>query len=1098
MKKRWMTLAALALSLFPLQAQESESTAPRILEFGCQHSEDVTALDVSGCTALTELSCSGSSALASLDVSGCTALRTLYCNSTALISLDVRGCTALNYLSCTFNSVLTSLNMSGCAALTFLDCRGNPLTSWDASGCTGLTSLTCSGFGLKELNVSGCTALTNLECSNNQLTHLDVSGLTALANLECSNNPLARLDVSGCTALKSLKGPSRSSSSSSLYYPLMVDTLALHGVSMDTLQISTIIIGFVDAQECTSLRSLSVSPNLYNYRPSRINLQGCTNLESLRCSGSSSSKGSLDSLNVSGCTSLMYLDCSFNDLISLDVSGCTSLTSLHCSRNQLTSLDVSGCTSLKNLDCSSNQLTNLDVSGCTALTNLDCVGNDLMSLDVSGCKNLKELTGWGLSWSSRPLAVDTLKIYGASMDTLSIKYGSIKVMDASGCTTLKQLDCHSSSLTSLDVSGCTALANLECYDNPLDRLDVSGCTALKSLAGYSADKKLTVDTLKIYGVSMDTLNIGDSSTIGFVDARGCTSLRAFDCRYRGVQQMDLSGCIALMDLVCYGNKLTRLDVSGCTKLKTLHGVQIGSYYEGYTYHYVLVDTLKIYGASMDTLTMYCGSIKVIDASGCTTLKRLDCSNIGLTRLSVRGCTALTDLYCSGNQLTRLDMSDCKALERLSCYDNKLISLDVSKNTLLTYLHCSNNDLTSLDVNGYTALVNLYCSDNQLTNLDVSGCTALEILSCFDNKLTSIDVSGCTNLKKLNGGYHDYDKLTVDTLKIHGVSMDTLVIGSYNTYNSIKVIDASGCTTLKQLECSNIGLTSLDVSGCTSLESLDCSKNQLRTLDVSGSPALTSLDCAENRIPLSVLYEAYNQLSSPATFWAQNQSDSITLLKEEPFDLSSERMVGQELSTFKASDSYYWTENGFVFRFYVPLAYKLILQNTFAGDRYPITFTWYISVVEEMPEGYYKVKVASNNTEWGTASITGNGTYKEGSKVTVTAKPQGDYRFVNWTKADGAVFSTEATYTFVVTEDLELTAYFEKIPDGVGNEALGQDNFRVYAQDRVIYLSADRGRVEVYNALGQCVYSGHATAIPVRNGGLYIVRVGRNSYKVMVR
>ncbi|MDE5544939.1 MAG: hypothetical protein K2I83_05960, partial [Bacteroidales bacterium] len=72
------------------------------------------------------------------------------------------------------------------------------------------------------------------------------------------------------------------------------------------------------------------------------------------------------------------------------------------------------------------------------------------------------------------------------------------------------------------------------------------------------------------------------------------------------------------------------------------------------------------------------------------------------------------------------------------------------------------------------------------------------------------------------------------------------------------------------------------------------------------------------------------------------------------------------------------------------------------------------------------------------------------------------------------------------------------PGSVGDEAPDKDNFRVYAQDRVIYLSADRGGVEVYNALGQCVYNGYATAIPVKNGGLYIVRVGRNSYKVMVR
>ena len=273
------------------------------------------------------------------------------------------------------------------------------------------------------------------------------------------------------------------------------------------------------------------------------------------------------------------------------------------------------------------------------------------------------------------------------------------------------------------------------------------------------------------------------------------------------------------------------------------------------------------------------------------------------------------------------------------------------------------------------------------------------------------------------------------------------------------------------------------------------------LDVSKNTSLTYLDCSSNRIPLSVLYEVYNQLSSPATFEADNQSDSIVLQVGEPFDLSSESLIGQFHSSFEmfmgdgnSVPADYWTENGFVFRLYEPLAYKLVLRNTVAG--HSVGFTWYIQA--EASEGYYIVNVGANNTEWGTTSITGNGTYKAGTKATITATPNEGYRFVKWTKTDGSVFSTEAAYMFVVTEDLELTAHFEKIPDGVGNEEAAKDNFRVYAQDRVIYLSADRGGVEVYNALGQCVYNGHATAIPVQNGGLYIVRVGRNSYKVMVR
>ncbi|MDE5574272.1 MAG: hypothetical protein K2I87_00990, partial [Bacteroidales bacterium] len=89
-------------------------------------------------------------------------------------------------------------------------------------------------------------------------------------------------------------------------------------------------------------------------------------------------------------------------------------------------------------------------------------------------------------------------------------------------------------------------------------------------------------------------------------------------------------------------------------------------------------------------------------------------------------------------------------------------------------------------------------------------------------------------------------------------------------------------------------------------------------------------------------------------------------------------------------------------------------------------------------------------------------------------------------------------TFAVTENLELTAHFEKLPDDVANESQETDNLRIYAQDHTIYLSEPRGLVKVFNTLGQCVYNGTSTIIPVRTGGLYIVRIGEQSHKVAVR
>ena len=166
------------------------------------YENQLTSLDVSGCSTLTMLDCSWNQ-LTSLDVSQNTALTSLDCWSNELTSLDVSQNTALTSLGCGSNE-LTSLDVSQNTALTTLFCPYNQLTSLDVSQNTALTSLSCWKNQLTSLNVSGCSALTMLWCSENQLTSLDVSNHIALTTLQCSKNLLRKIDLSGCTSIRFL------------------------------------------------------------------------------------------------------------------------------------------------------------------------------------------------------------------------------------------------------------------------------------------------------------------------------------------------------------------------------------------------------------------------------------------------------------------------------------------------------------------------------------------------------------------------------------------------------------------------------------------------------------------------------------------------------------------------------------------------------------------------------------------------------------------------------------------------------------------------------------------------------------------------------
>ena len=106
-----------------------------------------------------------------------------------------------------------------------------------------------------------------------------------------------------------------------------------------------------------------------------------------------------------------------------------------------------------------------------------------------------------------------------------------------------------------------------------------------------------------------------------------------------------------------------------------------------------------------------------------------------------------------------------------------------------------------------------------------------------------------------------------------------------------------------------------------------------------------------------------------------------------------------------------------------------------------------------------VSVTTNLAEGGT--VTGAGTFDYGNTCTLTATPSEGYLFQNWNK-NGVVVSCSATYSFSVTEDVDLEAVFMRLEGtliGQGestNSYLPSYSYYCYTLSQQIYTSDEIG------------------------------------------
>ena len=243
----------------------------------------------------------------------------------------------------------------------------------------------CSGQNIASLEgIDHFRRLLGLNCLGNPITSLDLSGNTVLRELACSGNgsdtgeetKIMSLDLTGCESLEKLTA-----------YSLDVESI----VGLSTCKELKILIAEsckiaagLDLKACKNLESVKLN---YNDYPA-IDVSGCTLLQTIDCGYSDKT---LETLNVTGCSSLKTLVINDSKLRELDLAGCPSLVTLTCEHGALQSLDLSPCKALSELNCNKNELTQLDISCCPEITTVEVPYNRLSEIDARANKNLEKL-----------------------------------------------------------------------------------------------------------------------------------------------------------------------------------------------------------------------------------------------------------------------------------------------------------------------------------------------------------------------------------------------------------------------------------------------------------------------------------------------------------------------------------------------------------------------------------------------------------------------------------------------------------------------------------------------------------------------------------
>ncbi|MDD4142389.1 MAG: T9SS type A sorting domain-containing protein, partial [Bacteroidales bacterium] len=152
----------------------------------------------------------------------------------------------------------------------------------------------------------------------------------------------------------------------------------------------------------------------------------------------------------------------------------------------------------------------------------------------------------------------------------------------------------------------------------------------------------------------------------------------------------------------------------------------------------------------------------------------------------------------------------------------------------------------------------------------------------------------------------------------------------------------------------------------------------------------------------------------------------------------------------------WTENG------------TVVANTPA---YTFTATSNRTLMANFNLISYEITAESNPSEGG--SISGTGIYNYNETASLTATPNTNYNFLNWTE-NGTVVSSEATYSFTVTENRALVANFQYFNAINNSNTLSANVYPNPTQNTVIIECENMTEINVFGTTGNLLMTANVS------------------------
>ena len=398
---------------------------------------------------------------------------------------DFNEFTALEILDINNNNISGTFYVGDLANLKELKCYGNKIDKLVLDTNKNLQELDCHNNQISNtIRLNDSKNLERLYCSNNKITELDVSGCDKLQDVDCSNNLMSSLNVSDLPSLKSLNC-SRNR--------LKDDNLILTGS-----------IGLIN---------LDCSLNGTNYDFINLNLAGFTKLESLNCSeqpedGGTSADDTME-FDISACTGLKTLNCSYCPIETLDVSNLSNLEAIDASGCNLSEITLDGAVKLSSLNINCNEITDLHIPETNAIKTLDCseslgietinfaVLTKLESLDVSDsyvpeldfsiCPDLQVLNAMNTGFGDPDATTDNEDLPNIDIDLKSN-------------AKLKDIDMSMVNVNVLTLPENDIVANLSVSDSAVTQI-------------VNLEKQLGLETLNIAGTGISALDLSANTNL---------------------------------------------------------------------------------------------------------------------------------------------------------------------------------------------------------------------------------------------------------------------------------------------------------------------------------------------------------------------------------------------------------------------------------------------------------------------------------------------------------------------------------------------------------------------------------------------------------